>query len=73
MTPEERFDKLTERVDAIARNLELLSGMQIETERKLQSLIDSTKQFEETINRGMDQTACILRNHEQRINALEGK
>jgi hypothetical protein len=29
MTTEERLDKLTERVDAIARNVELLSGMQI--------------------------------------------
>ena len=40
--------------------------MKIETERKLQSFID-------TINKGMDQVARIVQNHEHRIDALEGE
>jgi hypothetical protein len=62
MTPEERLDKLTERVDAIARNVELLSGMQIKTEENFQRL-----------EKGMTRFAWILDNHEDRIETLEGK
>ena len=65
MTTEEKFDRLTERLDAIARNLELLSGMQIESERRLQ-------QFISEVNSGLTRFARILDNHEDRIEGLEG-
>jgi hypothetical protein len=61
MTPEERLDKLTERIDAIARNVELLSGMQIESEKRLNRLI-------ETVGR----MASILVTHDERLDNLEG-
>jgi hypothetical protein len=66
MTPEERLDKLTERVDAIARNVELLSGMQVKTEQQLNRFID-------TVNNGLVRFALILDNHEDRIHDLEEK
>jgi hypothetical protein len=62
VTTEERLDKLAERVDAIARNVELLSGMQIETERKLQLLVDSI---------GRIRSAVV--DHEDRIVNLENR
>jgi len=66
MTPEERLDKLTERVDSIARNVELLSGMQIKTEESLQRL-------EDTVNNGFTKVANILLSHDERLDDLEGK
>lgn len=64
MTSEERLDKLTERVDAIAEHVQILSGMQVETERKLQA-------FMESVNTGLVRFALILSNHEDRIEQLE--
>jgi flagellar biosynthesis/type III secretory pathway chaperone len=61
MTPDERMEKLTERVDSIARNVELLSGMQIESEKRLNRLI-------ETVGR----MAEILVTHDERLDDLEG-
>jgi hypothetical protein len=66
MTTEEKLDKLTDRVDAIARNLELLSGMQIVTEEKLQRL-------EDTVNKAFTQVSNILQSHDERLDNLEGK
>jgi hypothetical protein len=61
MTTEEKLDKLTERVDAIARNVELLSGMQIESERRHNRLMEAVERM---VN--------IVVSHDERLDRLEG-
>ena len=51
MTPEERYDKIDERIDAIARNLELLSHMHTATEGNLDRLAEAQKATEEKLDR----------------------
>lgn len=53
---------IDERLEALTQTVELLGGMQIETERKLQNLID-------TVNR----VALVVVDHEERLDGLEGK
>lgn len=66
MTPEERLEKLTERVDAIARNLELLSHLQVESEQRLQRFIDAADDR-------FTRHANVIADHGDRLDSLEGR
>ncbi len=55
---------IEERLEAIARNRELLSGMQLKTEEALNRLTD-------TVNTGFTKVARILVTHEERLDDLE--
>lgn len=55
---------IEERLEAIARNLELLSGMQLKTEESLNRLTD-------TVNMGFTKVAAILVRHEERLDELQ--
>jgi uncharacterized coiled-coil protein SlyX len=68
MTPEERLDRLTERVDAIAHSLELLAGMQIETEKHMATL----DKHMATLADGMALMTRVVLDHAHRIENLEG-
>jgi ABC-type transporter Mla subunit MlaD len=72
MTNEQHFRKIDERLDAIARNLELLSAMHLKTEENLDRLTQNLDQLTLTVDRAMGQVASILQNHEGRIDRLEG-
>jgi len=69
MTPEERLAKTEERLDAIARNLELLSSLQIDTERRLAQLVEVTN----NIGTATQDLIVLMHSHDQRIAALEAK
>jgi hypothetical protein len=61
MTTEEKLDKLIERVDAIARNLELLSTMQVKTEESMGRLAETSVIL-----------SRMVLEHDERIERLEG-
>jgi len=61
MTTEEKLDKLIERVDAIARNLELLSTMQVKTEESMGRLAETSVIL-----------SRMVLGHDERIERLEG-
>ena len=52
---------IEERLEALTQTVELLGGMQVETEKKLQRLID-------TVNR----VALLVVDHDERLDDLEG-
>ncbi|MGP8243084.1 MAG: hypothetical protein ACLQVN_01035 [Bryobacteraceae bacterium] len=64
MTTDQRLDKLTERVDAIAQSVELLTALHQDLEKQTASRFADTLGF---INR----LAHIADAHEQRIDRLE--
>lgn len=49
MTTDERLDRLTERVDGLAHSVELLAGMQIETEKRVTELAVRSTETEKRI------------------------
>lgn len=54
-------ERLAERTDALAHSVELLTSMQIESEKRMTE-----------VQRGMAQVASILLSHENRLDRLEG-
>lgn len=68
MDIEQRLEKLAERTEAMAHSVELLAGMQIETERRMAQLVDVVNQ----IGMATEQLMGVAHDHEQRIIALEG-
>ena len=65
MTPDEQFQKLTDRVDALTQSLELLSGMHRETEARLEK-------FENIVSDAVTRLVAIAINQDRRLNNLEG-
>jgi hypothetical protein len=61
MTPEERYKRIDERLDAIARNVELLSGLQMETEKSLNNLVQTVARL-----------VAVIVTHDERLDQLEG-
>lgn len=75
MTTDERLEKLTERVGGLAHSVELLAGMQIETEKRMTELIEQSTDLTEKIAALADimaQLTRIVLNHSERIENLEG-
>jgi len=75
MTTDERLDKLesivvrlAERTEALSHSVELLAGMQIETEKRMTLLADVTTRLEESVAR----VVTVLVSHEERLDTLEG-
>jgi hypothetical protein len=66
MTTDERLDRLTERVDAIAQSVELLTSLHRELERETAARFAETLTF---INR----LAHVAEAHEQRLDDLENR
>lgn len=65
MTTDEKLDKLTDRVDAIAQSVELLTTLHRDLEKETAAKFAETLQF---INR----LAHVAEAHEQRLDNLEG-
>jgi hypothetical protein len=75
VTTDERLEKLTERVDGLAHSVELLAGMQIETEKRMTTLIEQSTDLKgkiATLADIMAQLTRIVLNHSERIENLEG-
>jgi len=85
MNIEEQLDKLAERTDAIARNLELLSLIQLDSEKRHAALEESLTErmtvltermavlaeASAQLDSGMTRVANILLIHEQRLDDLQ--
>jgi len=52
---------MEQRLEALTQSVELLASMQVETEKRLQLLIDSVTRM-----------ATAIRDHEERLDNLEG-
>jgi Ni,Fe-hydrogenase III large subunit len=65
MNTDQRLDRLTERVDAIAQSVELLTTLHRDLEKQTAARFAETLQF---INR----LAHVAEAHEQRLDNLEG-
>ena len=68
MTIDERLEKLTERHEAMAQSMEVLQGMQMDNERRFETI---THNFEVVLDslKSLERTAAA---HEARISHLEG-
>ena len=64
MTTDERLDRLTERVDAIAQSVELLTTLHRDLEK------ETAARFAETLG-FINSLAHVAKAHEQRIERLE--
>jgi hypothetical protein len=59
---------IDERLEALTHTVELLAGMQVDTEKRLARLEESMT----TVADGMAQLTRIVLNHHERIEKLEG-
>jgi uncharacterized protein (DUF924 family) len=62
---------IDERLEALTHSVELLAGMQIETEKRVQSIASSHEQTEKVIRRFGRFAMAITLDHESRITNLE--
>jgi hypothetical protein len=62
---------IDERLDALTHTVELLAGMQIETEKLVQNLIKTQTKTEQGLNRLRKYAFVIAHDHEVRIQLLE--
>lgn len=65
MTIDERLERLTERHEALTQTVEIIAGMQKETERKLDRLTDRVTQIADLVG----DLVQIVRRHEERLDA----
>ncbi|MFZ0806630.1 MAG: hypothetical protein WAN03_10630 [Candidatus Sulfotelmatobacter sp.] len=75
MTTDGKLEKLTERVDGLAHSVELPAGMQIESEKRMSTLIEQSTDLKEkmaTLADIMAQLKRIVLNHSERLDDLEG-
>ncbi|MGA2195699.1 MAG: hypothetical protein ABSH40_10545 [Bryobacteraceae bacterium] len=80
MTTDERLDRLTERVDAIAQSVELLTTLHRDLEQKADAraadtaarFADTATHFAETLQ-FINRLAHVAEAHEQRPDNLEGQ
>jgi hypothetical protein len=68
MTIDERLEKLTERHEAMAQSMEVLQGMQMDNERRFETI---THNFEVVLD-SIKSLERIAAAHEARISHLEG-
>jgi Ni,Fe-hydrogenase III large subunit len=73
MTTDERLDRLTERVDAIAQSVELLTHLHQDLERETSArFAEVASRFSETLG-FINRLARIAEAHEQRLDDLEDR
>lgn len=75
MTTDGKLEKLTERVDGLAHSVELPAGMQIESEKRMSTLIEQSTDLKEkmaTLADIMAQLTRIVPNPSERLDDLEG-
>jgi hypothetical protein len=77
MTTEEKLDRLTERVDAIAQSVELLTALHRDLEKETNARFAETnsimaQRFSETLQ-FINRLAHIAEAHEQRLDDLENR
>ena len=77
MTPDERLDRLSERVDAIAQSLELLTTLHRDLEQQTaarfaETAAETAARFSETLG-FINRLARIADIHEQRLDDLESR
>lgn len=68
MTIDERLEKMVERHEALAQSVELLAGMQKNTEQQAQALLASMQ----SLSGAMTKLVAVVESHERRIQGLEG-
>lgn len=80
MTPDERLDKLTERVDALTQSVELLAALHRDNEARLDQLAhDVAAGFQmlggtlQLLGASISKISTLLESHEDRIRRLEGR
>jgi hypothetical protein len=71
MFPDERLDKIDERVSAITQSLELLSAMHQENERDFQQRFARNEERLGQLMDTMNRLGNIIIAHEQRLENLE--
>jgi hypothetical protein len=72
MTPEERYDKLDRRLEAIAMNLELTISMAQASEARIDKRMDQLLAAVEKDAENIRALARIAEIHEHRLSDLEG-
>jgi hypothetical protein len=73
MTTDERLDRLSERVDAIAQSVELLTALHRDLENKFeQTNAIMAQRFTETLG-FINRLAHVAEAHEQRLDDLESQ
>jgi len=73
MTIEEKLERLTDRVDAIAQSVELLTTLHRDLEKETASrFAETASQFAETLQ-FINRLPHVAEAHEQRLDGLEGK
>jgi hypothetical protein len=75
MTIEEKLERLTDRVDAIAQSVELLTTLHRDLEKETASrFAETASQFAETLQFiFINRLPHVAEAHEQRLDGLEGK
>jgi hypothetical protein len=66
---------IDERLEALTHSVELLAGMQIETEKRMAKLIEQSTRLQEsiaTLADGMVRITRVVLDHDDRIEKLEG-
>ena len=72
MTPEERYEKLDQRIEAIAMNLELTVSMAQASEARMEKLIERFFAAVEKDAENIRALARVAEIHEHRLSDLEG-
>ena len=66
---------IDERLEGLTHSIELLAGMQIETEKRMTQLVEQSTRLQEaiaTMAEGVAQITRIVLDHDQRLDNLEG-
>jgi len=67
---------IDERLEGLTHSVELLAGMQIETEKRMAQLVEQSTRLQDaiaTMAEGVAQITRVVLDHDQRIDNLEGR
>jgi hypothetical protein len=67
---------IDERLEGLTHSVELLAGMQIETEKRMAQLLEQSTRLQDaiaTMAEGVAQITRVVLDHDQRIDNLEGR
>ena len=73
MTIDERLEKLTERTEAIAQSVELLTSFHLDSERRHEERFAKTEERMVKLIDSMNRLANIVIRHEERLDDMEDR
>ena len=73
MTIDERLEKLTERTEAIAQSVELLTSFHLDSERRYEERFAKTEERMVKLIDSMNRLANIVIRHEERLDDMEDR